>query len=84
MGGLNRTYISEELRKRIDRKIRSGHYSMQLLAVASGFPNAQTLSTQLRGSFPVSRLNISRWQYVAKCVGFPGEPFEKSSYDFCE
>ena len=76
MGRLDRAYVSEELRKRIDDKIRSGHYSMHLLAVASGFPNAQTLSTQLRGSFPVSRLNISRWQRVAKCVGFEGNLLE--------
>ena len=76
MGRLDRTYISEELRQRIDKQVRSGQYSMQLLGVASGFPNAQALSTQLHSSFPVSPLNISRWQRVAKCVGFAGKLLE--------
>lgn len=74
---LDRTCVASELRHRIDQRVRSGSFSIQLLGAASGFPNQQALSAQLHGDFPATRLNCERWQRVAKCVGFTGAVLQR-------
>lgn len=77
----NRTCVAKELRHRIDQRVRSGSFSIQLLGAASGFPNQQALSAQLHGNFPATRLNFARWQRVAECVGFTGEALERKGHE---
>ena len=73
----DRTCVSAKLRHRIDQRVRSGSFSIQLLGAASGFPNQQALSAQLHGDFPVTRLNVERWRRVAETVGFTGDVLQR-------
>ena len=70
---LHRGVVNVGLKRAIDEAVRSGACSLRSLGFATGFPNAQILSTQLHNEFPCSRLNLSRWQRVAEISDFHGE-----------
>ena len=81
---LCRGTISSELKKVLITGVREGRFSLRSIAFSVGFPDPQTFGRQLHSEFPTSTRTMTRWKRVAECVGFTGEPFEKSSDDFCE
>ena len=74
---LNRGKINSELRERIAKSVRGGHFCLRSLGTAAGFPDPPTLSRQLHSDgFPTSPRTLERWGRVARCVGHTGELLE--------
>ena len=73
----HRGEVNFQLRRTLDKGVRSGVFSYQSISFATGFPNAQIFSMQLHNVFPCSKLNLDRWRRVAEIAEYAGDPISR-------